>query len=284
MLSNKKVSVIMGVYNCDDTLEEAINSILKQTYANWELIVCDDSSTDNTYAILQKYKKRYPDKIILLRNVENCKLAYTLNHCLKYVNGYYIARMDGDDISLPDRFEKQVAYLEQNPNVDLVGTSMQRFDGKNLADVLYAVEKPDKYTLKDRTPFNHATIMTYKYVYDELNGYTVATRTERVEDYDLWFRFFNKGFQGANITKPLYLVRENENAIKRRTFKARLNGYKTTIYGYRLLNFPLHWYIKPAVKMAVKCIIPSKFVLIYRKYQKIRFNYGNEKKVHIRNE
>ena len=104
----EKVSIIMGIYNCQDTLPEAIDSILEQTYTNWELILCDDCSTDNTYSIAEQYKNKYPEKIILIRNSENKKLAFTLNHCLEYATGEYVARMDGDDISAPNRFEKQL--------------------------------------------------------------------------------------------------------------------------------------------------------------------------------
>ena len=276
-MDEKKISVIMGVYNCEDTVVDAIESILMQTYSNWELIICDDYSTDNTYEILKQYKIEYPNKIVLLNNKINCKLPYTLNKCLKYSSGNYIARMDGDDISCNNRFEKQIGFLESNPETDLVGTSMQRFDGKEVADILYSIQNPDKYTLKKRLPFNHATIMTYKKVYDKLNGYTVSKRTERCEDYDLWFRFFDKGFKGDNLIEPLYYVRENINAIKRRTIKSRFNAYRTTIIGFRLLNYPLHWYIFPTIKMLFKVMVPTKLILIYREYQNIKFSNKNEK-------
>lgn len=96
----------MGVYNCADTLPEAIESIINQTYSNWELIICDDCSTDETWAVLERYQAKYPEKIKLVKNQINSKLAFSLNHCLKYATGEYVARMDGDDISVPDRFEK----------------------------------------------------------------------------------------------------------------------------------------------------------------------------------
>ena len=117
--TSEKISIIMGIYNCEKTLPEAIESILAQTYTNWELIMCDDCSTDNTYSIAKKYQEKYTDKIILVRNNENCRLAYSLNHCLKYASGKYIARMDGDDISLPHRFERQIEFLEKNPNAKI---------------------------------------------------------------------------------------------------------------------------------------------------------------------
>ena len=92
----KLVSIIMGVYNGADALSQAIDSIIAQTYTHWELIACDDSSTDDTPKILFDYAKR-DSRIVVIHNEKNCGLAASLNHCLKYVRGTYIARMDCDD-------------------------------------------------------------------------------------------------------------------------------------------------------------------------------------------
>ena len=94
----------MGIYNCADTLAAAIDSILAQTYTDWELILCDDGSADRTYEVAEDYRSRYPEKIVLLKNERNMGLNYTLNRCLEQAKGAYIARMDGDDVSLPHRF------------------------------------------------------------------------------------------------------------------------------------------------------------------------------------
>lgn len=89
MTYRKKVSIIMGIYNCADTLSQAIDSILNQTYTDWELIMCDDASTDNTYDVAKSYRDKYPEKIVLIKNEVNSKLSFTLNHCLKYASGEY---------------------------------------------------------------------------------------------------------------------------------------------------------------------------------------------------
>ena len=117
------ITIIMSTYNCAATLPKALDSLLEQTYPHWELVACDDGSTDGSYAILQDYATRYPDKIRLLRNEENRGLPYSLNRCLAEAKTEYIARMDGDDISLPDRLAKQIAYLQAHPEVDMVGTA-----------------------------------------------------------------------------------------------------------------------------------------------------------------
>lgn len=266
-MENEKVSVIMGVRNCADTLPDAIESILAQTYTDWELIMCDDASSDNTYQIAESYRIKYPQKVILLKNETNSFLAYSLNRCLEKASGIYVARMDGDDKCTPDRFEKQIKYLKEHKEVALVGTAMQRFSDKGLANIDTKPPHPDRYCLRTYIPFNHATIMTYKWVFDKLNGYTVADRTKRGQDYDLWFRFFYEGFKGDNISDPLYLVREDADAIKRRTFKVRWSTYQTTSFGYKLLGYPKWWIIKPTVKTIVKSLTPYKLFELYRKLQ-----------------
>lgn len=88
-----KISILMGIYNCASTLAEAIDSILAQTFTDWELILCDDGSKDDTYAVADSYRRRYPHKIILIKNPQNMGLNFTLNHCLEHASGEYIARI-----------------------------------------------------------------------------------------------------------------------------------------------------------------------------------------------
>lgn len=263
---NEKISVIMGIFNCADTLPNAVESIINQTYTNWQLVMCDDGSTDETYKTAKKYTDLYPDKMILLKNDKNMKLSYSLNRCLEHATGYYVARMDGDDISAEQRFEKQIAFLKTHPEYSVVGTAMRRFSDKGQADIQFGVKNPDRYTLRNTVPFNHATIMTYKYVYDKLNGYLVSKRTERSQDYDLWFRFYKEGFEGFNLEEPLYYVREDINSIRRRTMRGRLKTYKTTLIGFKMLNYPWHWYIRPTLSL-MKGLVPSSLILVYRRFQ-----------------
>ena len=219
MEDNQKVSVIMGLYNCETTLPDAIESIINQTYDNWELIMCDDASTDNTFEVAQRYQEQYPQKIILLKNQKNSKLAFTLNHCLQYATGQYVARMDADDQSVPERFEKQVNFLREHPDFDLVSTGIKLFDGKEYyGERVSGTEVPQKEDLVWGPCFQHATIMTYKKVYDALDGYYVSKRTVRGQDYDLWFRFFQKGFRGYNMQECLYIGREGKEFYKRKKY------------------------------------------------------------------
>ena len=255
------VSVILPAYNCANTISEAIDSIIAQTYSEWELIVCDDCSTDTTYEVLKKYKKKLGEKMILLQNEKNSKIAVTLNHCLKYVHGEYIARMDGDDISIVTRFEKLIAFLVENPEYDLVGSQMITFDEEGDKVIVLIVEKPNKYSLRYNTPFCHATIVMKKEVYDALKGYTVSKDIRRCEDVDLWFRFFYEGFQGYNLQEPLYKVRTREEDYKRRTFSHSLEAAKVCYRGFRLLNYPMRYYIfllKPIISGLIPAFLMKK--------------------------
>nr|WP_321302569.1 glycosyltransferase [uncultured Trichococcus sp.] len=257
-----KVSIIMGIYNCEETISDSIESILKQTYKNWELIMCDDASTDNTYNIAKKYSERNPDRIILIKNTYNKRLAATLNHCLEYVSGDYIARMDGDDLSTPTRFEEQVKFLTTHSEFELVGTQMISFDESGDIGIQGRIEIPNKFSLRFGTPFCHATIMCRKLVYENLKGYRISKEIRRCEDVDLWFRFFAAGFSGYNLQRPLYKVRENQTAFKRRSFADGLDSAKVSLYGYRLLNYPARYYIyllKPLISGAMPAWVMKKY-------------------------
>lgn len=239
-----QISVIMAVYNCGELVRTSIESILAQTYTNWKMIICNDCSTDNTVGIINEYAEKYPDKFLIIHNNKNLRLAASLNHCLEYSDGEFCARMDGDDYVAPDRFEKQVNYLRKHPEIDLVGTFMQTFDDNgNLGRIIPYQEFPKKEILRFGPCFAHASIMTYTKVYNEVEGYTVSQRTMRSQDYDLWFRFFAKGFKGANIQEPLYFFREDANAFLRRKPRLYLWAVVTRFKGFKLLKYPLKYYI-----------------------------------------
>lgn len=236
-----KISILMGVYNCEQYLTEAIDSILAQTYSNWELILCDDGSDDNTYEIAKKYRDKYPDKIILLKNQVNLKLNRTLNKCFGYATGDYIARMDGDDVCEPLRFEKQVKFLNGHLEYDLVSCQMNLFDENGIYGVAnFPIGEVSHNDLLVGSPFCHAGMVMRKSTFDKIGRYAAGDEYVRVEDYDLWYRFIKSGYKGYNLSERLYSMRDDQDAYSRRTWQNRVNEYKVKKRIFNAFNYPFH--------------------------------------------
>lgn len=263
-----EISVIMGIYNCASTLPEAIDSILAQTYTDWELILCDDGSSDDTYLIAMQYKTQYPDRIILIRNEKNMGLNYTLNHCLEHVSGRYIARMDGDDISLPDRFAKELQILENEPEIAVVSTTMIHFDENgDFACRKTCTEYPSKEGLVHGPVHCHAPCMVRTEVMHQVGGYTVDKHLLRVEDWHLWLKIYSLGMHGKNIPEPLYKMRDDRNAAGRRKFKYRLNEAYMAGLAVKTLKLPKWKYIY-MLRPIIVGLLPEK-VYIYLHKRKL---------------
>ena len=268
-----KISVIMGIYNCASTLQEALDSLYAQTFQDFEIILCDDGSIDSTYNIALENQKTH-DNIVLLRNDCNLGLNATLNKCLNAANGEYIARMDGDDISLPTRFERQVKFLEEHPELSLVSSPMIMFDEHGDWGITKAIEFPQVKDFINHSPFfTHAAVMIKRSVYLEVGGYTIGKRYMRVEDCHLWYKIYAAGYRGGNILEPLYKMRDGRAAASRRSFSNRINGIYVAIDGFRMLKLP--WYyqifiVKKIILTTIKGLIPSR---IYEYLRRIKFNY-----------
>ena len=268
-----RVSVIMGLYNCADTLCEAIESIIAQTFEGWELILCDDGSTDKTYEIALGYAKVYSDNIVLLKNSENKGLNYTLNRCLKYAKGQYIARMDGDDVSLPERLEKEVEFLDTHPEYAIVSTPMIYFDSKGEWGRGKAIEIPQLKDFVFHAPFHcHAPCMIRREAFEAVKGYTVDKRLLRYEDCNLWYKLYAAGFRGYNLQQPLYKMRDDREAYKRRTPKTRLRAVYVQYVGFKMIGIPLRYYpylIVEFLKSVVIILLPEKiYVSLHKKKQR----------------
>lgn len=259
-----EISVIMGIYNCESTLAEAIESILQQTNMDWELIMCDDGSTDKTVEVAERYVNKYPDKIMLLKNKENYGLNYTLNKCLKKAHGNYIARMDGDDLCSADRFEKEIKVLRNEPQIAFVSSNMSFFDEKGVWGYSHTKEYPQKKDFIYGTPFCHAPCMVRFDAYRAVKGYTEKKSLLRVEDYHLWLKMYKHGLKGKNLSEPLYQMRDDRNAYNRRKFKYRLNETYVKILAVKELKLPLYGYIY-ALRAIVVGFLPNKLYNILHK-------------------
>ena len=259
-----KISVLMGIYNCADTLPQSIESILDQTYGNFELILCDDGSKDDTLDIARSYAKKDP-RIKVLVNEENIKLGRTLNRCLEAADGEYCARMDGDDYSVCDRFEKQVAFLEAHPDIDCVGTFMRIVDGSDKVKIRKAELNPKIEHLMKANPCCHATIMMRTEVMKSIGGYDVRPETERIEDVDMFWRFYLAGHKAANIPEALYFVREDPFTYKRRKKKYSFNGAKYRWNAGKKAGLPLKTRLL-AVRKILVGIAPNGVVRAYHNF------------------
>ena len=179
----KKISVLMGIYNCADTLRQAVSSIQDQTYPDWELILCDDGSSDATYVTAEKLAAE-DSRIILLRNEGNLGLNKTLNNCLKAATGEYVARMDGDDDCLPERFERQLTFLEEHPEYQITSCPMILFDEHGEWGHTSVPERPTPEEVVCGTAITHAAVMMRRACMVAVGGYSEDSRTLRVEDVD----------------------------------------------------------------------------------------------------
>ena len=261
------ISILMGVYNCASTVEEAVQSIIDQTITDWELIICDDGSADNTYEVVKAQAEK-EKRIVLIRNERNMGLAPTLNHCLRIARGTYTARMDGDDICAPDRFEKELAVLEADPDCAVVSCGMLSFDEEGVYGQSNYPEKPDKTDFFRMSPFCHAGCMMRREILQELGGYKESDDVQRFEDYDLWYRLYKAGYYGRNLSEPLYSMRDDRNAFRRRKLKYRVNVTKLTWKIYR--DFKPGVRYLPTIPMPIiKGLIPE-FLYTYLRRRKLR--------------
>lgn len=264
------ISVIMGIYNCEKTVSDAIDSILNQTYQNFEFIICDDGSTDATFEIVEKYVNDYPDQIILIRNDRNRGLNYTLNHCLKFARGKYVARMDGDDQSLPTRFEEEVKYLENHSDISILGASLKAFDDRGIWGTHVFKEYPTAKDFLHGSPFSHSVCMVRRDAYVAVKGYSESSKLMRVEDYHLWVKMYSKGYKGANLQKELYLYRDDRDSYKKRKFRYRINEAYVILLSIKLLDLPL-WSFVYAFRPIIVGLLPST---IYELLHKRKLRQG----------
>lgn len=255
-----KISVLMGIYNCADTLPEAIESILNQTVQDFELIMCEDGSADDTWAVAERYLQQYPEKIVLLKNEKNLGLNLTLNRCLAAAKGEYIARMDGDDRCDPARFQKELEVLESNPDIAFVGSAIHLFNDEGIWGITQVVPKPQGKDFSWGNPFSHGSCMGRKSAFDAVGGYSENPKVVRVEDFHLWIRMYEIGLQGMNLTEPLYDLRSDLNATARRRMKARLNEAYVTASGISRLKLPKWRYIL-ILRPIILGLLPRKFYL-----------------------
>ena len=197
------VSILMPVYKTAPYIREAMDSILSQTFTDYELIVLNDCSPDDADEILNTYSD---PRIVRYKGEKNVGLSNILNVGIGMARGKYIARMDSDDLSYPDRLQIQVEYLESHPDIDLVSVGMQLFGAKD--DVWVRETNPEKVKINAlfHSPILHASSMWRRERFEE-NGLRFRQEMVPSEDYDLWTRALVKGLKLVNLRQVLYKYR-----------------------------------------------------------------------------
>ncbi|OTA19167.1 hypothetical protein Xbed_02564 [Xenorhabdus beddingii] len=224
------ISVLIPAYNVEKYVAEALDSIIKQTFNDIEIIIVDDCSTDNTYNICKEYSGK-DNRIKLFQNNKNQGIAHTLNIALNKSIGKYIIRMDADDISLPHRIEIMYDFLIKNPSIDIVSSSTITIDenGKEIGEYIPLEKHKDLIkTLQWATPLLHIW-MCKKNIYEKIGNY----RFPPVEDYDFILRCVSNGLVIHNIINPLYKVRiRNGNTADSYGFK-QIKAFELTYKAYK---------------------------------------------------
>ncbi len=239
------ISIIMGVYNCKNKslLESSIRSILAQTYTDWELIICDDGSTDDTLECLNALSL-LDNRIKVISYDSNRGLSEALNVALNVADGEYIARQDDDDISYKTRLEEELSYLKLHPEYQIVGCIADVYDDNGIWGQFPLNEKPMPKDFLYHSQFLHPSVIIRKDALTSVGGYRTTWETKKAEDYDLFMRMYAKGYRGYNIQKKLYKYRVVNGNTKYRKFKdyfqeaiVRYKGFKGLKLGVQSLPY-----------------------------------------------
>lgn len=230
------LSVLLPVNRDDGFLDESINSILSQTFTDFELLVIANNCSEGLWSYLMDKSKI--DKRINIVRLKLGGLTFALNYGINIAKGKYIARMDADDICMPNRFEKQVDFLEGNPGVDLVGSLVQYIDerGQSLDRTCFLPENHVKIlrTLPWKSTIVHPSVMAKHSVFLELGGYKYGFYGE---DYEMWLRLSSSGFILHNIQLQLLKYRSHSNQLSNNKFnKIKAVDIKSLLYRNYLVN------------------------------------------------
>ena len=201
-----RVSVIMAVYNAERYLREAMDSVVSQDFTDFEFIIIDDCSTDETPAIIASYAD---PRIVYVRNERNAGQTPSLNRALGLARGEYIARIDGDDAYQPGKLRRQVEFLDAHPGVAVCGTAAVKFDGEGREFGLFIppVRRQDiQFTIHHRVPVCHVSVMMRREPVVASGGYD--EHYKYAADYALWSTLLTRGSEIANLPEPLMKYRE----------------------------------------------------------------------------
>ena len=210
---NSLVSIVLPAYNCEKYIQQTIDSLLQQTYTHFELLIINDGSIDNTTNIINTYTD---NRIKHIQNSSNKGLIYSLNKGIELAQGDFIARIDADDICLPQRLQKQVNWLEKNPMTVVVASTIKLIDENNKPcgdwdlDKQNITAKQIKKTMIWQSCIAHPSVMMRTNV---IKQYQYATNQKHTEDYDLWMQLLADDCIIEKIAEPLLLYRVHSSSV-----------------------------------------------------------------------
>ena len=254
------VSVIMSEYNTDEKLlKDSIESIINQTYKNFELILIDDCGKNNLEDIVNKFDD---PRINIYKNERNMGLVYSLNKALKYSKGKYIARMDTDDYSLKDRLKIQVDFMEEHPDIDLISSNMEYYDGDKVWGRTYGEGEITREKLLKGSPIAHPTVMAKREVMNNVGGYPDY---KRCEDYAMWIELSVNNYKMYKILDVLLRYHLSIDDYKKRTLKTRKDFFRLLNTQYKKLNPKKTDVVKMKIKTLLAGIMPYRIMYSYHK-------------------
>ena len=264
-----KVSVIIPAYNSERTISESIESIIAQTYTDWEIIVCDDFSQDGTYEIANKYAD-INTNIKVIRNDENLGAGLSRNQCIQNTKGEYIVIQDADDIALPNRIFEQISFLDDNPEYAMVGAGCNVFNKDGVYSTMMPPSYPTVKSLRNSTALLSPTITFRRDALLKAGLYKGRDKVARAEDYELIARMYSRGYIGHNIQKVLILYRLEDEDYKKRKFTHRVQLVMIKYRVFKMLHFRWYEYIY-IFKALVAGLIPLGLLKKYhrRKYSRL---------------
>lgn len=271
-MQTPKISIIMAVYNGGEFLSDSILSILNQTYKDFEFIIINDGSTDNSLKIVEDLQKN-DGRIKIINNAQNLGLTKSLNVGFFASKGEYIARLDAGDISLPERIEKQVEFLDENKNIGLVGAWMYIINtkGEVLREIKYPTgDKKLKKALINYNPFVHSSIMIRREILPKMNIYDEDYKY--TQDYKLYFDLYPY-IEFANIPITLVKYRKSPNSITSRKNRSQMAfANKARMYAIKL-GYYSKWNYVYIIKYYLISLIPTKLKFFIKKiYENTLFN------------
>lgn len=263
---NPLVSVLMSVRNEQQWLAAAIKSVLSQSYQNFELFIVDDGSTDATSEIIKKHAAT-DNRIRCISHIESVGLANSLNEMIEKSNGQYIARLDGDDIARSDRLERQVSFLNDNPEVGIVGSFCREIDFEG--NVVGIWERPTsdsniRKALLKYNPFLHSSVMLRREVFDIVGTYN--PQCIYAQDVELWLRI-GRQFKYAILPETLIDFRVDWDKLNRKNKMARKVKLKIMMDHFRTASLPV-WYRIYLVRHLILYLIPTPVMIPLKRIQR----------------